>query len=109
MALGAWQDGVATNKGKIRFAVGVGGEQGLPLVLFVAALASLTQVPAMRIPMTTDARHRQRCLEIRCVAGFAVEALMTTLQRESGWSVVEAGGGPRGRHVTKSALGLRVV
>ncbi len=107
VALGAWQDGVATDQWEVGPAMGVSGEQRLPVILFMAAFAALAQLSTVRIAVTTHAELGQRRLEVCRVTGFAIQPLMDAFQWEAGWGVIKGGGGPGRRRVTEIALGLR--
>ena len=103
VTFGARDQRVASDQRKVRSAVRVSGEEGLPSGFLVTALAALTELSAVRIPVTTGAERWQRRLEILGMAGFAVDPLMGALERKSSRGVIEGGGRPGGGDVTHLA------
>jgi hypothetical protein len=109
VTLSARNQRVASDQRKVRSAVSVGGKEWLPSGLLVTAFAALTELSAVRIPVTTGAERWQRRLEILGMAGFAIDPLMGALEWKSSRGVVEGGGRPGGGDVTHLArrIGLR--
>ena len=94
VALGAGKHRVPPDQREIGSAVRVRGEQRLPILLVMAALASLSQLTFVRIEMAATAHRGQRSFKVPLVTAPAVQMLMLSLQGKSGGIVIDAGAHP---------------
>src|SRR5260370_11431638 len=99
VALGAGKDCVSADQREIGSAVRVSGEQRLPILLMMAALASLAQFAFVGIEMAAGAHRGQRSLKVLLVTALALQPLVFSLQGKPSSIVVEAGACPRGGHL----------